>query len=42
LIAQIEGSADVGSQPELIRLQPCLVQRRTITAPPPVSEVTPT
>lgn len=42
LIAQIEGPADVGSRPELIRLQPSLVQRRTITTPPPMSEATPT
>lgn len=42
LIAQIEGSADARSRPELIRLQPSLVQRRTITTPPPMSEETPT
>jgi LacI family transcriptional regulator len=42
LIAQIEGPADVGSRPELIRLQPRLIQRRTITTPPPTSEITPT
>ena len=42
LIAQIEGTADVGSRPELVRLQPGLVQRRTIMTPPPLSEVTPT
>ena len=42
LIAQIEGPADVGSRPELIRLQPRLIQRHTITTPPPMSEVTPT
>ena len=33
LIAQIEGAADVGSRPELIRLLPGLVQRRTIAPP---------
>ena len=42
LIAQIEGSADAGSRPELIRLQPRLVERRTITTPAPLNEVTPT
>ena len=42
LIAQIEGYADARSRPELIRLQPSLVQRRTITTPPPMSEVPPT
>jgi DNA-binding LacI/PurR family transcriptional regulator len=42
LIAQIEGAADIGSRPELIRLQPRLVLRRTITTPAPLSEVTPT
>jgi DNA-binding LacI/PurR family transcriptional regulator len=42
LIAQIEGAADIRPRPELIRLQTSLVQRRTITTPPPISEVTPT
>ena len=42
LIAQIEGTADAWSRPELIRLQPRLVQRRTITTPPPLRDVTPT
>jgi DNA-binding LacI/PurR family transcriptional regulator len=35
LIAQIEDSANGGSPPELIRLQPSLIIRRTIAAPPP-------
>jgi DNA-binding LacI/PurR family transcriptional regulator len=35
LIAQIEGSADIGLQPELIRLQTSLLLRQTITTPPP-------
>ncbi len=39
--AQLEISRNGGPRPELIRLQTSLVQRRTITAPPPVSEVTP-
>lgn len=34
LIAQIEGSADTRQRPELIRLQPSLVQRRTVAPPP--------
>ncbi len=42
LIALTEGRADARSRPELIRLQPSLVQRRTLTTPPPRSEVPPT
>ncbi len=42
LIAQVEGSADGGPPPELIRLQPSLMLRRTITTLPPVSEATST
>jgi DNA-binding LacI/PurR family transcriptional regulator len=42
LIEQIEGSANAGSPPELIRLQPSLVVRRTISTPPPLREATPT
>ncbi len=42
LIAQIESAVDVGSRPELIRLQPSLVQRCTITTPPSMSKITPT
>jgi len=38
LIAQIESTADAA--PELIRVQPSLVLRRTITNPPAMSEVT--
>ena len=38
LIAQIEGAADAGSRPELIRLQPGLILRRTVSTPP-ASEV---
>lgn len=41
LIEQIEVAADARSRPELIRLQPGLVQRSTIAAPPPLSEVSP-
>jgi DNA-binding LacI/PurR family transcriptional regulator len=37
LIAQIEDSGDGGSPPELIRLRPSLVMRRTITTPLPFS-----
>ena len=40
LIAQIEDTANGGSKPELIRLQPGLVQRRTITTPPCIHEET--
>jgi DNA-binding LacI/PurR family transcriptional regulator len=40
LIAQIESSADGGSPPELIRLQPSLVMRRTVNTLPPLSEAT--
>jgi len=40
LIAQIEGSTEEGSPPELIRLQPDLVMRRTITMLPTPSEAT--
>ena len=40
LIAQIEDYADARSRPELIRLQPSLMLRRTITTPPPLSEAT--
>ncbi len=36
LIAQIEGRADTEFRPELIRLQPNLVLRRTITRPPTI------
>jgi DNA-binding LacI/PurR family transcriptional regulator len=42
LIEQIEGSANAGSLPELIRLQPSLIVRRTISTPPPLRETTPT
>jgi DNA-binding LacI/PurR family transcriptional regulator len=42
LIEQIEGFADGGSPPELIRLQPSLIVRRTISTPPPLREATPT
>ncbi len=42
LIEQIEGSANAGSPPELIRLQPSLIVRRTISTPPPLRETTPT
>ncbi len=42
LIAQVEGSGDGGPPPELIRLQPSLMLRRTITTLPPVSEATST
>jgi DNA-binding LacI/PurR family transcriptional regulator len=42
LIEQIEGSANAGSPPELMRLQPSLIVRRTISAPPHSSEATPT
>lgn len=41
LIAQIEGTADAWSRPELIHLQTRLVLRRTITMPPPMRDVTP-
>jgi DNA-binding LacI/PurR family transcriptional regulator len=37
LIAQIEGTTDARARPELIRLQPDLVERRTV-APPPINE----
>lgn len=40
LIAQIEGRANGGPRPELIRLQPSLVQRRTITAPLSINDTT--
>lgn len=40
LIAQIEDSADGGSPPELIRLRPNLIMRRTITTLAPLSETT--
>src|SRR5216684_219518 len=36
LIAQVEGAGDGGPPPELIRLQPSLMLRRTITTLPPV------
>jgi DNA-binding LacI/PurR family transcriptional regulator len=36
LIAQIEGPADGGSPPELIRLRPSLMMRRTISTPSPL------
>ena len=42
LIEQIEASANAGSPAELIRLQPSLIVRRTISTPPPLSEATPT
>lgn len=40
LLAQIGGVADERSTPELIRLQPSLLMRRTIAAPLPQSETT--
>jgi DNA-binding LacI/PurR family transcriptional regulator len=39
LIEQIEDSAN-GSPPELIRLQPSLIVRRTVSAPPPSNQPT--
>ncbi len=42
LIAQIEGSSDVRLRSELIRLQPSLVQRRTVAPPPSRHEGMPT
>jgi DNA-binding LacI/PurR family transcriptional regulator len=41
LIEQIENAKGAGSPPELIRLQPTLVQGRTISAPLSINEVTP-
>ena len=40
LIAQIEGSVDGGSPPELIRLQPSLMVRSTITTVAPLIKAT--
>ena len=42
LIEQIESSANGASPPELIRLQPSLLMRRTISTPPPLNEATST
>ncbi len=42
LITLIEGSVDAGSRPELIRLQPKLVQRQTISTPPSMRDTTST
>lgn len=41
LLEQIEGAAKGGSPPELIRLQPNLIVRRTISGPPSVHEAIP-